>query len=132
MHKYKKKKRFGSSISRHAPSQFIKATKEKVLRNGGVVLDVEPRATKCSQYNHVTNTYEKHDLKERSKIVGGHRVQRDFYSAFLIKHADSESSIDRKTCVSDFNNFLWQQQMLNHRMIKTGDPTGNYGLVDIM
>lgn len=52
---------------------------------------ISPKDTKPSQYNHITQTFEKKSLSTRmydlSKKYTG--VQRDLYSAFLIGHIEN-------------------------------------------
>ena len=49
IHKYKRKKRFGSSINKRAPALFIKILKQKVI-----IREVNCTKYKASQYNHIT------------------------------------------------------------------------------
>lgn len=129
--KYKRRKRFGASILKHAPAAFLRILEQKLHRQGGTVLYINTRKYKASQYDHVSNAYEKHTLGERTKVVGEHLVQRDCYSAFLLKHASDATKPDRDSCIKDFDNFLSCQQKLIEYLIKaTGDKTGNFGLRD--
>lgn len=59
VHKYKRKKRFGSSIGRRALASFVKMLETKIQKYGGLVVNVDPAAFKASQYNHVSGTYKK-------------------------------------------------------------------------
>ena len=128
IHKYKRRKRFGASILKHAPASFLRMLERKIHRQGGLVYELDSRSYKASQYDHTKDACEKHTLSERTKIVGGHLVQRDCYSAFLMYHA-SENGIDRTSCQEDFENFLTCQQRLIERLTETnGDITGNFGL----
>ena len=86
--KYKRKKRFGRSINRRAPARFLLELKRKAEAVGGVYAEVDTKEFKASQYNHVTDTYEKIPLSQREKEIGNRKVQRDLYSAFLIRNAD--------------------------------------------
>ena len=86
--KYKRKKRFGRSINRRAPARFLLELERKVESVGGVYAEVDTKEFKASQYNHVTDTYEKIPLSQREKEIGNRKVQRDLYSAFLIRNAD--------------------------------------------
>ena len=49
------------------------------------------------------------------KTVGGHRVQRDLYSGFLLKHVTKENcTIDRSGCITGFEAFVQaQEQCIN-------------------
>lgn len=53
----------------------------------GGVYKVQTKDFKASQYDHVEDNYKKAELKDRSKYVGGYKVQRDLYSAYLLKTA---------------------------------------------
>lgn len=129
IHKYKRRKRFGTSILKHSPAGFLRMLERKIHRQGGIVVELNARKMKASQYDHVTDTYTKHGLDERTKIVGGHLVQRDLYASFLMHHADKDGQIDRRACIDDFGSFLERQQVFVEELIKNGgDPTGNFGL----
>lgn len=85
------KKRFGKSIFRAAPSAFRKALQIKSHQLGIDFEIISPRDTKPSQYNHITQTYEKKTLSTRLFDLSGEwiNVQRDLYSAFLIGHIEN-------------------------------------------
>ena len=97
--KYKRKKRFGRSINRRAPARFLLELKRKAEAVGGVYAEVDTKEFKASQYNHVTDAYEKIPLSQREKEIGNRKVQRDLYSAFLIRNADLDfKHPDRERC----------------------------------
>ena len=105
--KYKKKKRFGRSLNNRAPAEFVEILKRKAALYGGVVYEADTIKYRASQYDHVEDKYNKPKLKEREKIIGGHKVQRDLYSAFLLKNTNDElNGPDRNKCIKDFENFL--------------------------
>ena len=113
IHKFKKKKRFGSSFNDRAPSQQITIIKNKMIQYGGIYMENDARITKASQYDHSTGECHKVPLSTRTKQVGGHKVQRDLYSAFIHHHADPSTSLpDRKACIKDFDRFLHHQEEL--------------------
>ena len=113
VHKYKRKKRFGKSIDGRSPSLFLDILKGKAEQCGGSYVEVNTRTYKASQYDHTTDTCTKVPLSQRSKEIGGHTVQRDLYSAFLIKHPDMElKHPDLDKCVYGFQKFLRQQEEL--------------------
>ena len=68
--KYKQKKRFGRSINRRAPARFLLELKRKAEAVGGVYAEVDTKEFKASQYNHVTDAYEKIPLSQREKEIG--------------------------------------------------------------
>ena len=50
-------------------------------------------------------------------LVGGYKVQRDLYSAFLIKNADGKMTApDREKCAYEFDHFLRMHDELIGRM----------------
>ena len=109
--KFKKKKRFGSSIRDRAPAMFLAILKRKCLLQGGDVITADTKVVRASQYDHVTDSYKKAPLSCRIKTVGGHRVQRDLYSGFLLKHVSKDNrTIDRAGCNLGFEAFLQSQE----------------------
>ena len=119
--KYKRKKRFGGSINRRAPARFLLELKRKVEAAGGVYAEVDTKEFKASQYNHVTDTYEKIPLSQRQKKIGNRMVQRDLYSAFLIRNADLDfQHPDREKCEYEFQHFADMQDQLIQKMKESG------------
>lgn len=113
VHKYKRKKRFGHSITSRSPSRFLTELKKKAELSGGSYQEVNTKTYKASQYDHTTGTCTKVPLSQRFKEVGGHTVQRDLYSAFLIKHPDlSVEHPERDKCTYEFQKFLQLQDGL--------------------
>lgn len=102
----KKKKRFGKSISTHAPSQLVGKVKQRLAYFGGTLLEIKTTKMKASQYNHITGEYMSSDLNKRWKeLVPDLCVQRDLYSAFLLFNVKDEETIDDELCVQTFDNF---------------------------
>jgi hypothetical protein len=121
VHKYKRKKRFGYTLSNRAPSEFIAILSRKARLYGGDVITVKTKDFKASQYNHITGSYEKIPLNQRFKEVGSKKVQRDLYSAFLIKNANSNlTSPDRDKCMYEFDDFVKMQDDLIADMKRNG------------
>lgn len=119
--KYKKKKRFGRSVNRRAPALFLRELKRKAEASGGSCNEVDTQSFKASQYNHVTGTYEKIPLNQRMKLIGGELVQRDLYSAFLIKNTDAGlEHPDREKCIYEFGHFADMQKTLISQMRAEG------------
>ena len=119
--KYKRKKRFGRSINRRAPARFLLELERKVEAVGGVYAEVDTKEFKASQYNHVTDTYEKIPLTQREKEIGNRKVQRDLYSAFLIRNADLDfKHPDREKCEYEFEYFADMQDQLILKMKESG------------
>lgn len=119
--KFKKKKRFGKSVNRRAPALFLVELKRKAQACGGSYEEVRTRSFKASQYNHVTDTYEKIPLKQRMKLIGERNVQRDLYSAFLIRNADiGLEHADREKCSYEFEHFADMNDTLISQMKADG------------
>ena len=82
------KKRYGKAIFRAAPSTFRTALETRASQLGIDVEVISPKDVKPSQYNHITQTFEKKSLSTRVYDLSSDYpgVQRDLYSAFLIGH----------------------------------------------
>ena len=116
--KYKKKRRFGTSINNRAPALFLLRLQQKCNQYGLRYHEVDTIKFKASQYNHLSDDYIKVPLKQRSKLIGSDTVQRDLYSAFLIKNADLITmKPDRNLCLNDFAIFVKLQNELIETMI---------------
>ena len=99
------KKRFGKAILKAAPSYFREALKTRANGLGIEFEIINPQKVKPSQYNHLTESFEKKALSTRifdlsDKWTG---VQRDLYSAFLIGHI--ENGQYDQTISEEFPNF---------------------------
>ena len=78
-------------------------------------------AYKASQLHHDTGEYIKPKLSERFKVIDGHKVQRDLYSAFLICSTSSSLTIpDFEICNSSFPRFVEMHNILINNMKKRG------------
>ena len=98
-------KRFGKAILKAAPSYFREALKTRAYGLGIEFEIINPQKAKPSQYNHLTESFEKKTLSTRifdlsSEWTG---VQRDLYSAFLIGHI--ENGQYDQTISREFPNF---------------------------
>jgi len=104
--KFNKKKRFGKSLANKAPSMFLKILDNKLKWNGTQLYKINTYSIKASQYNHITNEYNKKDLSERWNDFGEFKIQRDLYSAFLIMNVNNDlKTINRELCFSEFDKF---------------------------
>lgn len=101
------KKRFGKSVSNNAPAMLLTIIDRKLSYKGLRLKKINTTTCRASQYNHVDDTYVKKPLSQRVAIVGGHTIQRDIYSAFLIKNTNETlDKISRSQCNKEWNNFL--------------------------
>lgn len=105
--RFKSRKRFGRSIGNHAPAAFLKIVENRLASGGGKLIRINTVSFRASQYNHVTDDYVRKKLSCRGSIVGGHYVQRDLYSAFLLRNSnDTGTAADRQKCIDTFPMFL--------------------------
>ena len=110
--KNKRKRRFGSSLRDRAPASFVTILKRKCSQAGGAVIEVPTKEFRASQYDHSKNQYIKIPLSQRWKTIENEqgeecRVQRDLYSAFLLKNSNNNrNSPDREKCLKDFDRFV--------------------------
>ena len=104
--KFKKKKRFGKSIQSRAPAMLISIIDRKLHYIGKEIIKVNTKKFRASQYNHVTDTYNKKKLSHRYAVIDGKRIQRDLYSAFLIMNSDDTYlRTDRQKCIVTYQQF---------------------------
>lgn len=107
VYKYKRRKRFGRSINDRSPGLFLRLLEQKCAASGGVYAEVNTSVFRASQYDHTTGKRAKSSLSERWKDIGEARVQRDLYSAFLIRNADGGlEHPDRDKCNAEFAHFV--------------------------
>ena len=119
--KFRKKKRFGSSLRDRTPAKFLSILERKCIARGGGVIRVDTRSFKASQYNHDTDTYTKTPLSQRMKEVAGHIVQRDLYSAFLLYCSNQNGTHpDRDMCLYTFDSFLKKQEACINKIKRDG------------
>lgn len=105
--KYKKKKRFGKSLLNRAPAKLLEILDNKLKNLGKELIKIDTAEVKASQYNHETNECVKVSLNTRWKKIGNKKVQRDMYSAYLIKCVkENKKEIDREKAINGFENFV--------------------------
>ena len=119
-HKPYSKKRFGKAIFRAAPSAFRVALETRARQLGIDFEVISPKDAKPSQYNHITQTFEKKSLSTRiydlsSEWTG---VQRDLYSAFLIGHIEN-GHYRQEQIEQDFPIFYQQMKDFLHQTPET-------------
>lgn len=109
--KINRKKRFGKSISNHAPSLFIEILKNKVLSLGGSFNKIEI-SNGASQFDFTNGTFTKHSLSTRRiKLSNGNIHLRDTIAAFNIMHCigktkEKELAYDIDEMINDYGNFI--------------------------
>jgi len=109
--KINKKKRFGKSLANKAPGKFLEILDNKLRARGGKYFEINTRQVKASQYNHLNQQYNKKKLSQRWNYFEYNgeqiKVQRDMYSAYLIKNVNEDlCSIHLENCSKGFDRFL--------------------------
>jgi hypothetical protein len=114
------KKRFGKAIFRAAPSAFKTALETRARQLGIDFEIISPKNVKPSQYNHITQTFEKKPLSTRVYDLSDEykNVQRDLYSAFLIGHIEN-GHYNQKQLKQDFPVFYQQMKEFLQQPPKT-------------
>lgn len=112
------KGRYGKRLGLKAPSMFLTILERKLKYQGKELLKVNTWAVKASQYNPMDDTYTKKSLSERWQILSsGIKVQRDIFSAWLIKNVkDDLQKVDRQKCLDSFEKFHWVYQIEANRL----------------
>lgn len=104
------KKRFGKSVNSNAPGTLKRKLSEKLSYFGKELIEINPFKTKASQFNHISQEFKKCSLEIRFKeLEQGIVVQRDLYSAFLIKNVENLSEYNIKKINQQFAEFYEKQ-----------------------
>ena len=114
------KKRYGKAILRAAPSAFRTALETRASQLGIDVEVISPKDVKPSQYNHITQTFDKKSLSTRVYDLSDEYtgVQRDLYSAFLIGHIE-KGRYQLEQLNQDFPDFYQQMKDFLQHPIET-------------
>ena len=114
------KKRFGKAIFRAAPSAFRIALEKRASQLEIDFDVVSPKNVKPSQYNHITQTFEKKSLSTRVYDLSDDypNVQRDLYSAFLLGHIEN-NHYNQKQLEREFPVFYDQMKDFLQQTPKT-------------
>ena len=97
------KKRFGKSILKASPSSLVTLLKTKAASKGAIVIEINTRDTKPSQFNHIINKDVKKSLNIRIYDLSDEypNIQRDLYSAILNKYTIQHTKTDKTTYTID-------------------------------
>ena len=111
--KFNRKKRFGKSIRNRCPGTFQSVVQQKFESTGGLYIEV-PITYRASQYDHTADDYIKKKLSQRMyNLSDGTRVQRDWYSSFLLYCCDFHTlTIDKFRCRHEFAECLEKERAL--------------------
>ena len=132
-----KKKRFGKSVANHAPAMFVTILENKVKSLGGEVVKVDTQNA-ASQYDFTNNSFEKHELKERSvTLSNGDTHQRDMLAAFNLQHlkydAPEKKQYDTEAMAQHYNRFceLEQEEIQRYKNKEKKDDHSTIGAGDL-
>ena len=116
--RYKRKKRFGKSISSKAPGMLISILKQKCDSLGLPGVIEVPTSVRASQYNHLSDSYQKKSLSQRwNDMPYGRRIQRDLYSAFLLQHMTPQlDAFDTDALHQDYEHFVVLHDQIIRRL----------------
>lgn len=129
IYKYKRKKRHGKSIKNRCPGYFQAQVKAKFEQTGGIYIEV-PMTYRASQYDHTCNKYIKKTLSQRMyDLTNGTRVQRDWYSSFLMFCIASDlQNISRYKCKRYFDGLYAKYLKLEQYIIDNKITVMNSGI----
>ena len=129
IYKYKRKKRHGKSIKNRCPGYFQAQAKAKFERTGGVYIEVSA-TYRASQYDHTCNKYIKKALSQRMyELTDGTRVQRDWYSSFLMYCIGTDlQNISRYKCKRYFDELYVKYLKLEQYIINNKITVMNSGI----
>lgn len=135
--KIQKKKRFGKSVANHAPAMFVTILENKVKSLGGEVVKVDTQNA-ASQYDFTNNSFEKHELKERSvTLSNGDTHQRDMLAAFNLQHLKyneaEKKQYDTEAMAQHYNRFceLEQKEIMRYKNKEKKDDRSTIGAGDL-
>jgi len=129
--RFKKKKRFGRTLSNRAPAMLLSCLERKLKYHGLKLNKVNTIKVKASQYNHFDDTYTKKTLNKRWNDFSGIKVQRDLYSAFLLMNMVNDKYLDkinRDLCFKTFDLFLKNHDELINNLKKEPHMLKSMGL----
>lgn len=127
--KPKRKKRFGRSIKNRCPGYFQAKVQQLFESTGGTYIEVPPDY-RASQYDHTADDYIKKKLSQRMyNLKDGTKVQRDWYSSFLLYCIDLiTKTIDRQKCLAIFEIQLNKEHELIEEIIRLKKRIMNSGI----
>ncbi|MCR2820056.1 transposase [Lederbergia panacisoli] len=128
--RFKRKKRFGKSLANRAPSMLLTIIDNKLKYLGLSLKRIDTARVKASQFEHFTQTYIKKKLSKRWNHFEQGDVQRDLYSAFLIKNTkDNLREIDVRRANKTWDNFFEKHEQEIERIKQmTRKQLGSIGL----
>ena len=119
------KKRFGKSLANKAPAMFVTMLDKKLKNVGGSLVKIDTKTAKASQYNHLSQEYNKKTLSQRwNYMPNGDKIQRDLYSAFLIMNTNAtHDGFDQVLCEKNYPAFVPIHNAEIQRLQNTKHPS---------
>ena len=116
--RYQRKKRFGKSVANKAPAMFLGILTQKCVSLGLPGVVKVSTSVRASQYNHLTETYQKKPLSQRWNVMpDGRKIQRDLYSAFLLQHMTPQlDGFDPDGLRQDYESFAVLHEEAIHKL----------------
>ena len=111
--RFNRRKRFGKSLLKRCPGTFIADLKKRFKQTDGNVFEVAQWDFKASQFDHMTGEYSKKTLSQRfHTFEDGTKVQRDLYSAFLLKCPNEQfEAPNLEECFNFYKQFKIQHDL---------------------
>lgn len=118
---------FGKTIGFRAPSIFVSTLNRKAESAGGYVETIPTWTSKLSQFCHVCENFTKKSLSQRTHTCCGITIQRDLYSALLIKHYDLEAvKVNTKPIRDNWKSF---DMILNDAVLTCSNKFRKVGIL---
>jgi hypothetical protein len=123
------KTKFGKRLGLKAPSMFLTILNRKLKYQDKGLIKVNTWTVKASQYNPFDNTYIKKPLSQRWQILSnGTKIQRDIFSAWLIKNVkDDLQKVDKQKCLDNFDKFYSLYQIEENRLNQCSELISSMG-----
>ena len=109
-------KRYGRSVLRGAPSMLINRLKLKCAMKQATFIEINPKDTKPSQYNHILDKNINKSLDLRIYYLSSEypNIQRDMYSSILNRFTilkNKKFKIDTKKLINEFETYYNLMQL---------------------
>ena len=129
--KIKRKKRFGKSVGNKAPATLTSLLDIKLKSRGMQGIIKVSTSVRASQYNHITDDYQKKKLSERWNHMPDRRqIQRDLYSAFLLQHMNETlNGFDQEALNRDYEHFVFLHDPCIEALKKAPKTVASMGIV---
>lgn len=129
--KFNRKKRFGKSVGNKAPATLTTLLDLKLKSRGLEGVTKVNTMVRASQYNHITDDYQKKKLSDRwNNMPDGRKIQRDLYSAFLLQHMnETHDGFDKAALCRDYEQFTVLHDQCIKRLEQFKKTIASMGIV---